>query len=398
MTLKQAFGLVVLLASAGGLVWFYVFLLRRSTDPSRFLAKSALTVVLLVVGGYGIARLMLAGGYIAAFGGIPATAVLGIILTIIWGGDIAGLFARPFENLFTGGGDPPDPEPFYSIARAKRQRQEFDGAVEEIHVQLERFPNDFTGLMMLAEIQAENQHNLTGARGTVERIVAANAANPRNCAIALNSLADWHLRLDRDREAALQCFERIRDTFPGHQVAMEATQRIAHLPPQEMLDQQAERRKITLTEQPRTGIRNPSEIQMERPEETTDEAVARLTGHLELHPQDRDAREELAARYAEDLREIAPAIEQLEFLLRQPGQDRGNMVRWLNTMADYHIRIAADVKSAEAALDRIMKKYPKSPAAEQAGRRRMLLGRELKGKEKSRDVGLGSYERDMGLR
>jgi hypothetical protein len=36
--------------------------------------------------------------------------------------------------------------------------------------------------------------------------------------------------------------------------------------------------------------------------------------------------------------------------------------------------------------------------AEQALRRKMLLKKEFQGKEKNRDVHLGSYERDLGLR
>ena len=120
--------------------------------------------------------------------------------------------------------------------------------------------------------------------------------------------------------------------------------------------------------------------------------------HLEVHPQDRAAREELAGLHANHRHDAARAVEQLECLLRQPGHDKQNIVRWLNLVADYHIRLGHDIAAAEAALAKISQRYPGSPAATQAERRKMLLSRELKGNEKSRDIHLGSYEKDLGLR
>lgn len=397
MTLNQAFGLLILLASAAGGFYLFLHLLKKSHNPGLILFKLALTAVVITVFGLILTPMMLAGG-LSAINGIFVTLVGGIIVAIIWRQTLADMVARPFMNLFTGGDEPPEPEAFYSIARAKRQQQRFEEAIEAIEEQLERFPGDFTGLMMLAEIQAKDQQSLVSARATIERVIAAHPDHARNCAIALNSLADWHLALAHDREAARQCFERIRDRFPNHPVAMEANQRIAHLPTDEFLGQQTERRRIVLTEHPKVVIRDPSQVKVERKEETPDEAVARLIGHIEIHPQDRDAREELAVLYAYQFRDVTHAVEQLEFLLRQPGRTKQATVKWLNLLADFQIKVAGDIRAAEAALDRILKRFPRSPAAEQAGRRKMLLGRELKGNEKSRDVHLGSYEGDLGLR
>lgn len=397
MTLNQAIGLLTLLGLFAAGIITYVYVLKKSHSPGLILFKTGLTVVIVIGFGGVITRMMLAGGY-TAIAGIFVTLTGSAIVAIIWREHLTNLVARPFESLFTGGDAPPEPEAFYSIARTKRQQQRFDEAIEEIHEQLERFPDDFTGLMMLAEIQAVDQHNLSGAAGTVERILATQPDKPRNCAIGLNALADWHLSIGHDREAARRCLERVLERFPKHTVAMEAEQRLAHLPTDEFLEQQTERRRIVLTEHPKTVIRNRSDVKLERTEEPPDEAIARLVGHLELHPKDRDAREELAVLYAHAMRDVPLAVEQLEFLLRQAGQNRQYAVKCLNLLADFQIKVAGDLKAAEAALDRIIKKYPGSPAAEQAGRRRMLLGRELKGNEKSRDVSLGSYERDMGLR
>ncbi len=398
MTLTQAYGLLLILAMIAGGIWLYVYLLKQSHDPGKILAKTVITIVVLVGAGSVITPMMLAGGYSAAFGGIPAAAATGLIIAIIWREHITNLMARPFESLFTGGSAPPDPEPFFSVARAKRQQQLFAEAIEEIELQLERFPNDFKGLMLLAEIQALNQHNLSGAAETIERVCAAHAESPRHVASALTALADWQLQIARDSEAARALFERVRDTFPNHPVATDASQRLAHLPSQDMLDEKLERRPITLTEMPRVVIRDPSEVKIELKAETPEEGIDRLVLHLELHPRDRAAREELAGFYANHLRDANLAVGQIECLLGQPGHEKQNIVRWLNLIADYQIRLGNNLAAAEAALERIERKYPGSPAATQAERRKMLLTRELKGNEKGREVTLGPYEKDLGLR
>ena len=397
MTLNQAFGLFLILAMAAGFIWLYIFMLKRSDDPPKILFKTALTIALIIGFGFYVGPMASAGGS-SAIAGLLITLVIGLIAAILWRQHITNLMSRPFENLFTGGSAPPDPEPFFSVARARRQQQLFEEAIEEINFQLERFPNHFNGLMMLAEIQAENQHNLTGATETIERACAAHADNPRLVASALSSLADWQLQIARDRETALALFERIRNTYPKHPVAMDAAQRIAHLPPQDLLDDKLERRRIELKEMPKVVIRERTDVKVEIKAETPDEAIGRLVLQLEIHPHDRAAREELAGHYANHVRDVALAVEQLDCLLRQPGHEKHSIVRWLNLIADYQIRVGNDLKSAEAALERIEKRYPGSPAATQAERRKMLLGRELKGNEKSRDVHLGSYEKDLGLR
>ena len=52
---------------------------------------------------------------------------------------------------------------------------------------------------------------------------------PGNVALALNSLADWHLKYGQDREAARQDLEKIIELFPDSEMSARAAQRIAHL-------------------------------------------------------------------------------------------------------------------------------------------------------------------------
>jgi len=396
VTLSQAFGLLVLLAFIAGGIWAYFRLLKFADDPARIIFKTVLTTVLLALYGGFIAP-MIWNGY-GAVVAIPLAALTGVIIALIWFQHIGNAMARPFENLFTGGSRPPDPEPFFSIARAKRQQQRFDEAIAEIEKQLLLFPDDFKGLMLKAEIQATNLRDLSGATETIERICTAHAVRPRYVAAALSALADWQLQIGRDCDAARNLFQRICDTYPGQPVALDASQRLAHLPTQEAFDAAADRRPITLTEMPKVVIRDPAEVHVKVKAESPDEAIGRLVGHLELHPQDRAAREELAGHYAHHLTDATLAVEQLEWLARQPNQDKKHVVHWLNLIADYHVRPGNDLAAAEAALKRIEQRFPGSPAAIQAGRRKMLLVRELKGNEKGREVSLGSYEKDLGLR
>jgi tetratricopeptide (TPR) repeat protein len=396
VTLSQAFGGFLILCMLAGTGWLFVHLLKLSDDPAKILFKAALTLGIVVLVGVFIGPNLWSQS--GALIGIPLSAVAGVVIAILWRQHIGNLMARPFENLFTGGSRPPDPEPFYSIARTRRQQQRFEEAIEEIHAQLERFPDDFEGLLMIAEIQAVDQQNLSGAAETINRVCLAHSGSPGRVFSALCTLADWQLQIAGNRDAALACFERVKAMFPHHPVALDAEQRIAHLPSQEMLDARSSPRTIALKEMPQVVIRDPSEVKVELKAESPDEAIGRLLNQLEVHPQDRTAREELAGLYADHLRDARLAVEQLDLLVKQPGHDKQNVVKWFNRMADYYIQIAGDVESARTALERIERRYPNSPAAAQAGRRKMLLGRELKGNEKGREVSLGSYERDLGLR
>jgi len=399
MTLNQAVGLAMILALiAGVMIWAYVLVLKKADEPKTIIIKTIVSIIVVAVFGTLVDKLLAGGSYSAAFVSVPAMAVCGLILAILWLQPVTNALAQPFQNLFTGGSAPADPEPFYSIARAKRKNQEYDEAIGLIREQLENFPNDFNGLMLIAEIQALDQQNLTGAAETVEIICEAQTNHPRNVALALTALADWHLKVYRNRDEALVCFERIRNTFPKHKVALEASQRIAHVPSQEMLDNAVDRRRIVLHEFPKEGLRNPSDVDVEVKKESPDETIARLVGQLELHPMDRTSREELATLYVEHLGDLPLAIEQLEFLARQPQLDKHEKTKLLHRMTDLYVRFGDDLAAAEKPLDRIMNNYPGSPMAEQASRRKMLLKKEFQGKEKNRDVHLGSYERDLGLR
>ena len=162
-------GLVLLLVGiifVGVVAWRW--LKGTQDDPTRLIVKwiiSGLVIALLV---FGIVPSIAGGGAGALL--IPFIAVCGLILAIIWTPNITAFLARPFGDLIDGGSVEPDPEPLYSIAIAKRKQGKFLEAIAEVRKQLGKFPNDMTGQMMLAEIQAEDLNDLHGAQLTIDRV------------------------------------------------------------------------------------------------------------------------------------------------------------------------------------------------------------------------------------
>ena len=92
------------------------------------------------------------------------------------------------------------------------------------------------------------------------------------------------------------------------------------------------------------------------------------------------------------------AIDQLEQLVAAPNQPGKEVARWLNVMADLQIKHGADYDTIRATLQRVIDRSPELAAAQLAQQRIELLRLELKGKEKSQVVKLGSYEKDIGLK
>ena len=86
------------------------------------------------------------------------------------------------------------------------------------------------------------------------------------------------------------------------------------------------------------------------------------------------------------------AVGELEQLIAQPHQPPKQIVHYLDLLADLHIKYASDYDAARAALQRIIDLAPGLAAAGTARQRLGRLRLELKGKEKSQAVKLGSYE------
>src|SRR6516165_7972009 len=162
------------------------------------------------------------------FGPILVVA-MGVVLSIVWTPHISELISRPLTGLYDGGIEPPEPRPYYSIAQARRRRREFLEAVVAVREQLAKFPNDFEGVMLLASIQAEDLQDLSSAEITLNHFCDQPNPPPRQFAAAMNHLADWHIKLAQDFDAARAALEKINARFPDTELSLQAAQRIAHL-------------------------------------------------------------------------------------------------------------------------------------------------------------------------
>ena len=390
-------GIVLLAFALSAIGWFLWRCLKRSDDPARLIFKWILTLpvvcgLLFVVGPF--ATSSAAGAFI----GVPLAAACGIVLTIIWRHNIADLISKPFTALYDGGSEEPIPKPFYSIAQSKQKKGLYLEAIADIRQQLERFPTDVEGQLLIAQIEAEDLKDLSAAELTIDRFCAQPGHAPQNIVFALYSLADWHLKIAQDREAARRDLEKIIELFPESEFALGAAHRIAHLGSAEMLLAPHERRKFIVAE----GVQNlgllRGQNRFKPAEEDPEKGASECVKHLEQHPQDTEAREKLAVIYADHYHRLDMATNELEQMIGQPNQPGRLVVHWLNVLADLQIRCGAGFEAVQQTLQRIVDRDPKAAPAEIARHRLALLRLEMKSKEMSQAVKLGSYEQNIGLK
>ena len=90
--------------------------------------------------------------------------------------------------------------------------------------------------------------------------------------------------------------------------------------------------------------------------------------------------------------------DQLEQLINQPNQPGKQVVHWLNLLADLQLRHDAGYDTISQTLEQIIERYPNLAAAGIARNRLDLLKLELKAKQISQPVKLGTYEQNIGLK
>jgi outer membrane protein assembly factor BamD (BamD/ComL family) len=378
--LRIALILLALAGVAGLLIYAVVRSFRRSADPGWLAVKWVVTLLLSGVYLWFASKGVKSGGggILVAFGAL----LLAIIFTPMWAPHIAGALFRPLTSAFDGGDDEAEAQPLYSQAEAMRKRGKFNEAVFAIHEQLQRFPTDITGHMLLAEIQAENMNDLPGAEVTIQRLCAHKNHAPKNIAYALNLLADWHLKYAQDVEAAGAALQRIIDLFPGTDLAQTAANRQAHLGGTGQLLDAHERPPIAL--KPGVEYLGLMKDQSALLPKEVDPAVEadEMVRHLNKFPHDTETREQLARVYAEKFRRLDLATDQLEQLIALPHESPRHIARWLNLLADLQIACAGDAALATATLNRIVERYPGQSFAQLAQQRAASLGLEMKRHEK----------------
>lgn len=389
MSLWEDIALVTaFLLAAGWAAWRW--LQRSRDDPGWLISKWLLTAFLFPLA---VIAVLKAGPL-----GMPILVVCSLIMGCLWAPNIGALIALPLTSLYEGGHMDVVPEPRYSIAESRRKHGDYQAAMDELRSQLEKFPNHFKLQLGIAEIQAVDLHDLAAAEQTIQEILAQPGHSPGDISIALNWLSDWRLRLAHDRAGARAALEDVIRLFPETEQARMAEQRIAHLPPADMLASAEERPEIAMPPGvERVGLLQ-APVDLQPKGESAGDAAARLVKQLELHPHDVEAREQLSEIYAIHYGRVDLAIDQLEQMIADPHQSQRQVIHWLNKITDLHLRFAGDIVAAAATLDRIIEGYPHSAASDAAMNRKLRLKLEIRGKKESQVVKLGSYEQNIGLK
>jgi tetratricopeptide (TPR) repeat protein len=390
-------GLLVLVVFVGVVGWFFWRWFRGSDDPARLVWKWVVTAFLLGVVVLKVVPEMLGGGYGGAFLMIYVAAI-GIIIGCLWAPSVGEWFSRFFTGLYDGGATEPDPQALYSIAEARRKQGRYREAIAEARSQMARFPDDFTGQMLQAEILAEDLKDLQGAEAIVNAVVSQTRHARRNVAHALNSLADWQIRLSDDPDAAKETLRRIVELFPVSEESWMANQRLAHLGGTRWHDPTLERPRIHLERHEEDIGLRPDFQGLKIPLTDPAELESGLLRHLEQYPLDAGAREDLVALYAGRMERVDLAREQIELFLATPDLPFRQVIHWLDLLTDLHAQHTNDPEAAREAQQRIIDLYPQTAAAENALKRIAYLKLEMKGKETRQAIKLGVYEQDIGLK
>jgi tetratricopeptide (TPR) repeat protein len=367
--------------------------LQRSDDPGKLAFKWVLTVA-IIAGGIYILR-----GFPRQFWVVvvlfPAVAV-----GLIWAPSFANMVAQPLSGMFDGGTQEVERRPYYSIAETKRRKGFPQEAADAVRAELEKFPFDVTGTLLLAAILAEDLKDISGARQVIHEWLARPDLPAPGATAVSNAMADWELQIAKDPEAARAWFDRIVRNYPGTQWAHQAEQRLAHLPTSEHLQALAEGSSVELREgQKYIGLRTTTRGAVPEPEsESPGDLADKYIEQLERHPTDTDTREKLASLYAEQYNRMDLASDQLEQLIAMPTETPKHIARWLNLKASLQIKTTGDRAAAEQTLKRIIDTYPQSAAATQAFERLASLNSELRATHTTSSKKLGNYEKDIGLK
>ncbi len=394
--LSVVLGLLMMVAFFALTGWLLFRSLKKTDDPGRLIFKWVLTLFFAGTALW-VAVSSPSGDMASAFIVPIAGAACGLCMGIIWAPNIGAIFAKPITGLYDGGDAVIEERAFYSIARANRQKGLYEAALLEVENQLIDFPTDYEGWMLKGDILAHDLHRLPEAFAAVDEIVAHGTHLPKNIAYALNQTADWQIKYNKDPNAAREILQRIIELLPDSQPAHLAAQRIAHLASSEFLQNRSVVSSVALKPSlenfgllgkpiPGPAVANPEDL------------ARQLVEHLGIHPRDNEAREQLSGIYADHYQRLDLAKDQLDQLIASPHQSDKDVVRWLNQIVDLHVKMAGDIPAARGILNRIIAQFPKTSHASIAEMRVARLGQEVKAKVKSREVKLGSYEQNIGLK
>jgi tetratricopeptide (TPR) repeat protein len=375
----------------------FVRALKNVEAPWWVLFQCAATIF-IVYFEFKVAKPAFAQGGGGSMFGLATTMILGLALNILWRNAIIDFICSPLTNLMTGGNEVSEKKPLYSAAIAKRNRGEYYEAIAEVRKQLDKFPNDLQGVLLLAGIQAENMKDLPAAEISLNRFCDRPTTAANAVAIVLTQLADWYLKV-ADTDSARAALLKIMERFPSTEAAIRAEQRLAHL---------SDTEKIILAQYDRQNITVPKGVQniglldstvFLRPEEADPTLLAEAhIRHLETHPHDSVEREKLAILYAREFKRLDLAEAELEQLINTTTHKPKQVAHWLNLLANLQIELGSDAATVRRTLEQIVERFTDLPVAEIAQRRLAVLNNEFRGRQQTTIVKLGVYEQNLGLK
>jgi tetratricopeptide (TPR) repeat protein len=319
------------------------------------------------------------------------------ILGLIWAPSVANIMVKSLVGSLDGGEAEGEAPAFYYIAETKRGKGQYQEAIAEVRKQLENFPGDVPGMMLLAAIQAEDLHDLPAASATINELLAQQGLPPGAAVAALQTLADWQLQIGHDSTAARATLERILELYPDSSFSHGAQQRLAHLAGADQTREFRENAVFKVTAG-RRDIGLTDGVVKGPPEPDDDALAAEYVSQLERHPNDTDAREKLAMLYAEKFQRLDLAADQLEQLVALPNESTRHIAHWLDLLATLNIHCGGSAEAAESALRRIIERFPNTASASQAATRLAMLPSELKSVRATAFKPLGIYEKNLGLK
>jgi len=390
-TLDILTGILGLIVAAALVVAGVVYMVKRSVEPSKILFKLLFTVPF--VGGclWLAPHMFIWGPFLIVF--------MAVVLSFMWTPHIGEWVASPITSLFDGGHEPPEKKPYYSVAMTRRNRGKPQEAVMEVRRQLTQFPNDFEGVMLLARIQAEDLADLQGAEQTLNHFCDAPGAPNVQVAAAYTQLADWHMKISGDADAARAALQKIVTRYPDTEPALQAEQRIAHLVEAEKMILAQQDRKTYEVQQGVHNIGLLDSTDFLKPQEVEPgKMAAAYVKHLEAHPHDIEVREKLALVYGKDFKRLDLATMELAELINEPKHRPKQVAHWLNMLANLQVELGADIDTVRGTLEKIVERFPELPVADLAQRRIARLQNEFRGLQQSSSVKMGTYEQNIGLK
>jgi tetratricopeptide (TPR) repeat protein len=392
-TIIQA--VVILLFTLSIIGWLVWRALRKSDEPLRLAWKGGVTLMLVWWWLWVVAPMAAKGGFSALFALLMSLPIF-IVLGLIWAPNLADWVAKPLSGLYDGGDEEVEARPVYSMAEAMIRQGRHAQAAAEIRKQLLMFPKDMQGRFMLAELQAGHLRDLDGGEQTLRMLLSEPGLSPGSIAAALNLLADLHLQHARNPDAAREALEEIIHALPDTPQAQNAAERISHLPTAG--DMEARDQPRTLELKPGVHDLGLKKVELADSAILLDQRMNTLLDQLQRFPADSESREQLIRLLSEEKNDLESARIQVGLALGVPHQTAKQLARWLQLQATVEIRCGRNLEAARGALQRIIDQFPLTALAETAQQRIESLATELKGMDERREVAMGIYEKDLGLK